>query len=146
MKKAVVLAAVVMFGGCGILPGDSPKDIRAVGVLVDADHMPGDPLVVPDTVDAGVAFQATVTTMAPSSCWRADGATVGVTGLTAEIVPYDLTTAGDVCPTIPIYPTHTVSVTFDQAGLATVRARGRQSDTGVDTPALVVIEKQVVVR
>jgi hypothetical protein len=142
----MALLPVILFEACGHLPGDLPKDVRAVGVLVDADHMPGDPLVVPDTVDVGVAFEATVTTMAPADCWKADGADVNVSGLTAEIVPYDASPTAGECMAIVVYPEHVVSITFGQAGLATVRARGRQYGTGVGTPPLVVIEKQVVVR
>ncbi len=146
VKKSVFLLAVVGLGACGVLPGDSTQEVRGVGVLVDADHMPGDPLVVPDTVGAGVTFQATVTTYGPSSCWKADGATVDVAGLTAEIVPYDVTTVGGGCTAVTVYPTRQVGITFGQTGIGTVRVKGRQMGTDVGTQPTVLIEKQVVVR
>ena len=79
---------------------------------------------MPATLRRGVAFSATVATVGSSSCTRADGAEVTVTGLLAEVTPYDRKAIGSVCtPDLAQFP-RPVTLRFDQAGDAVVRVHG----------------------
>ena len=79
----------------------------------------------PRTAVAGQAFSATVFTFGSSSCTTPDGADVTVTGLDAEVVPYDRVPAAPVACTADFgqHP-HPVTLRFDTAGSATLRVRG----------------------
>ena len=88
----------------------------------------GEVLVLPDTVQVDRAFGAVVTTFGSSTCTRPNGATVTVTGHTAEIVPYDSVPAPDsqmVCTDdLRAFP-RTVTLRFRASGVWTVRVIGR---------------------
>ena len=114
---------------------------RGVG-SISTTGSPSGSLVVPDTVQAGVAFTARVTTFGSSSCTRADGAEVRVARSVAEITPYDLEATGNATCTADLAPfPRDVQVRFDAVGTATVRVRGRP-EQGAER----VVERTVVVR
>ncbi len=106
-------------------PADEGRQ-RMVGIIDNGGAT--QTLVAPDTVHAGVAFTATVTTFG-SACRLADGAQVRVSGSTAEITPYDLTPpGGTMCIAVEVAMPRSVSVTLSFAGTATLRVRGRNFD------------------
>lgn len=110
----------------------------------------GAPVIsAPDEVQAGVPFQAVITTFGPDLCWRADGATTQVKGNLAVVVPYDITTAsedtacGDAITRLP----RTVSLTIATPGQATLRVEGRKlMATDPNSATLTSVEKQILVR
>ena len=111
----------------------------------------GSPAVIaaPDEVQAGVPFEATITTFGLSTCWSADGADTQVTGNLAVVTPYDFTPEGGevACGDAIIHLPRTVKLTFASAGQATVRVSGRKVVGGNTAAAsTTVVEKQIVVR
>ncbi len=99
----------------------------------------GEVLVLPDTVQVDRAFGAVVTTFGSSTCTRPNGATVTVTGHTAEIVPYDSVPAPDsqmLCTDdLRAFP-RTVTLRFRASGVWTVRLLGRD-DVSVNRTVIV---------
>ena len=96
-----------------------------VGVLV-----PGRVLIAPDTVDAGVAFDVTVTTIGVNGCWRAGGQTVAVAGGVVDLLPTDVHSGADVCTEMVGFLAHTSPVTIDAPGEWTLRVSGRRMRHG----------------
>ena len=86
-----------------------------------------DVVVVPSSVTATQAFEVTVTTFGSSSCTRAAGAEVTVSGLMATVVPMDSfpSDPATVCTQdIAGFP-RTVTFEFATPGSATVLVSGR---------------------
>ena len=83
-------------------------------------------LEMPANATAGVSFEITVTTVGSSSCTRADGASVAVSGLVADVTPWDLVApVGAVCTDdLAPFPRR-VTLRFSGAGTATIRLHGR---------------------
>ena len=108
---------------CTLLTG--PEWLLVRGYI---DPELGEVLVLPDTVQVDGAFGAVVTTFGSSTCTRPNGATVTVTGHTAEIVPYDSVPAPDsymVCTDdLRAFP-RTVTLRFRASGVWTVQVIGR---------------------
>jgi hypothetical protein len=99
---------------------------RRIGVI-DIGSFLTPPIELPETVEQGVPFTATVVTFGSSSCVRQDGAEIHVNGLTAYVRPYDFVAVGAerVC-TDDLEPhPREVTLQFDQAGEATVLVFGR---------------------
>lgn len=157
-SSAIVLLA--MIPACDIVTGPDAED-RVVGIIEwqsDATHVrvaAADPRTVvaaPDTVTAGVPFTVTITTIGLSGCWSQDGATRSVSGLTANVTPYDRVI--EEIDGLPISCTaalvdlpRDISLSFAQTGTATLRVSGRRirnGDVAGAEPA--VIEKLIVVR
>lgn len=82
-------------------------------------------LQMPAHARAGVAFEITVTTLGSSLCTRADGATVSVTGLVADVTPWDrIAPEGTAC-TDDLHPfPRAARVRFDTPGSALIRLHG----------------------
>lgn len=106
----------------------------------------------PDTVDAGMPFTVTITTIGASGCWREDGALESVSGLTATLTPHDrvieeIDGMPVSCTGALVSLPRDMSLTFRQTGSATLRVIGRRVTNG-DIPAAQTktIEQQIVVR
>lgn len=129
----------VLVGGpiaCGLLEED---EHRVIGVI-EEDGISFDPLVVPDTVRAGLPFTITVSTSG-SSCLRPDGAATRVSELMASVTPYDVTPAsGSICPADLRALSRAVTLVFGTPGVATVHLHGR----GFSTPMITLEETAVV--
>ncbi len=128
----LVLASVAAACRGGTEPRDEVVTRIQVGVLASPASAA---LRVPDSVDAGVAFPATVVTQG-NGCLTAAGAEARVAGLVATLTPYDMLYDG-TCPDILLAAPRTVLVRFDQPGIGTVRAVGANGTTA---------ERTVVVR
>ena len=111
-----------------------PVWVRTVG-LIDAELANSGALVAPQTATVGVPFDITVTTVGSSTCTRAAGATVIVTGLSAVVTPRDHMRVGNVACTRDLkgFP-RTVRLQFDLTGAAIIQVRGRDYD---DEPVIV---------
>jgi hypothetical protein len=132
----------------GLLDCSSPSDQnepsrtaweRAVG-LVDNGGIALDPLIVPDTVRAGIPFTATVSTFGSTNCIRPDRSRVQGSGLQADITPFDSVWSGSP-PCLPGwqgYP-RSIELTFATPGKALVRLHGRgfTGDLVFDKPVTV---------
>lgn len=160
LYPALALGAALFASGCESVTG--PRSGRVVGILewvqngsrsvsasLHPDHGGESRLQAPDTVQAGVPFTATVTTIGPSSCWRADGATVQPGASLAVITPYDLTaeSADVACAQVIVELPRKVEVTFTARGQATLRVVGRRV-VGQDFQqgTQVTVEKHIHVR
>jgi hypothetical protein len=110
------------FIGCASLLG--PEWDRQVGTIEIPEVPLPPPIELPDTVEQGVPFASNVVTFGSSSCIRADGAEINVSGLTVHITPYDLVAVtGDCNADLAIHPRN-VTLQFEEAGKATVRVHG----------------------
>lgn len=167
-KLSVIAATALLFlGACESITG--PRWRRVVGILKweqqrsDSRLAPSvvmaasgtidrlsSGLIAPDTVQAGVPFAVTVTTIGPTSCWEPAGAEVRTEPGVAIITPYDLTPedlSETRCGDSRSNLARQVVLRFDARGEAVVRVAGRKI-TGQNfeefTPT--TIEKRVVVR
>lgn len=119
------LFGLLLFTGCASLL-EPHRWERVVGVIDIGGEISPSPIQVPDVVQKGVPFTATVVTYGSGTCTRGDGAEVQVTNLTAEITPYDLEARGEVICTDDLVPyPRTVTLRFDTVGEAVVRVLGR---------------------
>lgn len=124
--RALRLLSLVLFTGCSSVLGSDPTEWRReVGVLapeLSSIQM----LRLPAQATTGSAFEITVTTVGSSTCTRADGAAVQVSGLVADVTPWDRVAPVGMACTDDLAPfPRTVTLRFDVSGTATVRLRGR---------------------
>ena len=86
-------------------------------------------LTLPATARAGQDFNVVVRTFG-NGCVSAATATVRYNGARATLTPYDndlsRTSPGVACTDILLRPTHTVTLRFPEAGVATIRVEGRR--------------------
>jgi hypothetical protein len=168
-SSLIVVAAISLAAAaCDIATG--PRDDRSrVGIIewqaasastlaANATFNARDPydapiLVAPDTVQAGVPFDVTVTTIGASGCWKADGARVSATAVLAVITPYDLAPTrhanGDpmFCTGALVSLSRPVQLTFAEPGDATIRVEGRVVQDGdIEKTVPGSVEKRVIVR
>jgi hypothetical protein len=120
------VCSVAALSGCSDAVGPDPGWERQIGVI-DIGGFQSPPIELPQTVEVGVPFTATVMTFGSSSCVREDGAEVFTSGLTAHVRPYDLiAVAVDRVCTDDLGPhPREVTIRFDQAGEATVLVLGK---------------------
>jgi hypothetical protein len=163
-RIAVLIAAVVLpAAACNTITAPGPTG-RQLGILEwqtttaatvasAGNELQEQVLSAPDTVNAGVAFQAVVTTIGASGCWEADGATTNMTALQATITPYDFVRSRFAdgspmfCTAALVSLPRTVTITFAQAGEARIRVEGRVVRNGDLTGSQpVAVEKNVIVR
>ena len=154
----------VVLALCAVLTACSDQSVtsadfessRMVGILelIETDPRPTagvgsqrPPLFAPDTVTAGVPFDVTVTTVGLDTCWREAGASVQSELRRVTITPYDrVDTQPSGCGDALVYLPRTVSVTFTQRGIATVRAEGRRGYGSSTRSSDLAIERSVYVR
>jgi hypothetical protein len=104
-------------------------------------------IIVPDTVQAGSAFDVTVYTIGESGCWTAAGQEVSVTGRVVEIRPYDTHSGADICTQVLGFLRHGAVLRLEEAGEWVIRVRGRRVRHGDPVwEAPVSVEKTVIVR
>ena len=122
------------------------QEARVLGIL---DESANDALAAPATVQAGVDFQVTITTIG-SGCEREADTGVILSENGATVMVYDFTKAthpGVACAMILKHLRHTVTLRFTKRGKALIRVWGRR--VGSDTPmagAPTVLEHHVTVR
>ncbi|HEV2148514.1 MAG TPA: hypothetical protein VGR37_14015 [Longimicrobiaceae bacterium] len=161
VRSPAVFAAVALLAwGCS--EPTAPAGKRVVGILEWIQDAPRaslaalpetDPgatvLVAPDTVQAGVPFTATVTTIGPSICWKADGAEVRAEAAAAVVTPYDLTAESEevACGSALVTLPREVELRFTQRGQAVIRVTGRKVvGQDIQGGSQVTVEKRVHVR
>lgn len=126
------LGAMILLTACSPLASGPEQWERVVGIVeIGGEQAP--PVEAPEAVAAGIPFTATVVTFGSGTCTRPDGAELEITGLEAEITPYDLEYRGpwekggyaiactdDLAP----YPRE-ISLVFDEPGDAEIVVIGR---------------------
>jgi hypothetical protein len=141
IKHAGSLALLTLAAAVACSSGPGPTDAgstdlgtsragegRQVGVL--AFHGDTAQVTVPQTVAVGEPATVVVTTYG-GGCIRTGDMEVQVTGLVAELTPYDhFPPAGAICTADLRLNRHTATVQFTQRGRATVRVRGRELPSG----------------
>lgn len=156
---AFVLALIPALAGCET--ATEPRGQRVVGILewhsaaqgsassslqmADSDAAV---ITAPDTVDAGVPFEATITTIGSNGCWREAGAEIELNGNLAVVVPHDYTSEDQAgCTQALVQLPRSVEIRFAQPGEATLRVKGRKVVGGNHENATpVTVEKRIVVR
>jgi hypothetical protein len=168
--SSIIAVAAVALAATACDMATAPRNDRSrVGIIewqsasastlaANATFDAGDPydapvIVSPDTVQAGVPFDVTVTTIGASGCWKADGARVSAAAMLAVITPYDLAPThwanGDpmFCTGALVSLPRSVQLTFGQAGEATIRVEGRVVQDGeLEKTIPGSVEKRVIVR
>ena len=120
----------------------------SMSASIDGSEAP--PVIsAPDEVQAGIPFEATITTIGPSICWRADGAETQVSGSLAVVTPHDFSpeskdvACGGALNSLP----RTVKLTFAAPGEAVLRVNGRTVVGGdLSAASSATVEKQILVR
>jgi hypothetical protein len=157
LRFLAALGAVVASAGCDFATGPG-ADGRVIGIIEWQAAITGaaanDDVVItaPDTVHAGVPFQATITTIGLSGCWSADGASIKAAPRLVTITPYDRVANGT--PEQPTYCTAALvgldrhlDIVFSDPGTATLRVNGRiVIDGDLEDARPHVVEKQIIVR
>jgi hypothetical protein len=136
----------------GILSWEGRGASRSLAALTPA--LQGAPTIIsaPDTVRAGEAFEAVITTIGPDGCWKEAGAEIKLTANLAIVTPYDIDhfdpqgERGCFAATVEL--PRTVQIRFSERGEAILRVHGRKI-VGADlnqqgTP--VTAEKKIFVR
>jgi hypothetical protein len=133
MRHLALTATLLTLASCTTEPGRE----RVVGLI---DTTPSaQALTAPDTVSVDVPVSVTVVTWG-SACRSADGATVRVTNLLADITPYDrLPPAGTNCIQIVLPLPRAVSLRWATPGQGTIRLHGRYGSESV------ILERSITV-
>jgi hypothetical protein len=114
-----------------------------IGVLPD---MPFGVVVIPDTVVVGRPVDAIVNTVGSSSCTRPAGVEIVGEGTRLQtLTPRDSFAVRAICTDDLAARPHPVRLTFDEAGLATIRVRAYVLDRSMGR-RLGTVERQIVVR
>lgn len=135
MRRLLVISSLIPILSCGSLSG--PEQRREIGTVFPEG--PGNVLTVPATASAGEPFTVTITTAGSSSCHVRSETEVEIEGDTAVITPYDTFELGNCTADLEAFD-HEVSVTFDDAGAATVIARVRQGSPAEMTELVRTVE------
>ena len=146
--KLLLSLFLVLLAGC-----DSQSDrteTRFPGNLLRNDPNI-ETITAPDTVVVGRSFAITVFTSG-GGCFRKGDEEVAVSGLAAEIRPFDVFVdpgPDGACTADLVYYPHTAAVTFAEPGRATLRAIGSGGEGGFGPPPvgapLVTVERAIVV-
>jgi len=137
------LAAIALVaGGCGSAT-EPPSEERRPGLIIG--FRASDPqIVVPDTVQAGVAFPIEVTTYG-DTCYSKGPTEVTEAGNRVTITPYDYVDLGRaICQRILLSFVHRVTFHFSEPGPASVVISGRSAGSIGEGPIEVVREVMVV--
>ena len=114
------LMALALLAACTT----EPETARVVG-LITAGNVATDVYDGPASVTAGQTFSATIFSYGSSSCTTPDGADVTVTGLIADVTPYDRVPTGNVVCTADFGARpHPITLRFPSAGAAELRVHG----------------------
>jgi hypothetical protein len=141
LASVILLAPAYLAAACSSPTGDDDWQ-RVVGTI--------DPLLssvqlvfIPEGITAGQPFTVTVTTVGSSSCTRAAGADLAVSGGSATITPYDeIRTGSDLACTDDLRPfPRDITLTLPSAGTAEIRIHGRdfRSDETVTYGVVVTV-------
>ena len=131
--------AFTLVGGCDDSLVGSPHFEVAHGI-VEWEDAPATPMAgesppvvqarieVPDTVQVGEAVNVEVVTLAPSACWREDGAEVNAEGNHVQITAWDRMEGPPEAPCALLLGElpRQVEVSFPEAGQGTIALRGRR--------------------
>lgn len=138
-----LLIVALLLSGCDAFGSgdDDPEPIVEVGVIAwDAEARAAGPeasilpdgftvLDAPDEVQAGTAFEVTVTTLALNGCYERDREEIEQQDTVIEITPYDRDPSagsGDSCPDVVGALDSTVELQFNTPGEAIIRLNGRR--------------------
>lgn len=112
----------------GILSFEAPAATALSADLEGPSEATDGSLEVPDQVQVGETFTATIRTVGLDGCWAPVGEDVTVEGLTATVVPFD--SRGDregvVCTAALEFLDHAPQLAFQEPGEAVIRVEGRR--------------------
>ncbi len=127
MKDIVLGVVVVIFViGASISSMAASSANPQSGVLI-MERAAEPTIEMPRRVGVGQPLEVTIRTHAPNDCWRMGQTHVEKGDRRAVFQPFDLAPAEDAtgCSAEPVTFDHTATVTFQQAGTATVEVNGR---------------------
>jgi hypothetical protein len=124
-KLSLLAGVLISLLGCTSLLGPD-RWHRQVGMIDSGPDFTASPVVLPEVVEVGIPFSATVYTLGSGSCTRPDGAEVEIRGQVAHVTPYVRQAVGDVvCTDDLVTQPREVRLRFDTPGEAVVRVHGR---------------------
>ena len=136
--RASVLALLLAPAALSCRSSAEPVSRRVIAVL-DNGGTGIAPVVMPDTVNVGVPFLATVTTFG-GACDHPDGSDVLTSGLLADVTPYVLLPPPKtICIALLRASPQSTQVTFAAPGTGVVRVHGRRFDGSAVTLQGVVV-------
>jgi hypothetical protein len=164
------LLAALWLGACAAVPGQpaltapavdqtaiatappapdlEAQEARVPGMLEFQAEDAADVVTMPETVQAGEAFDITITTFG-GGCDSAGETAVLLTPNTAAVMVYDITTATRpdvICPAVLRRLPHTATLQFDEPGEALIQIWGRRMSADTSPAgAPVVLERRVTV-
>jgi hypothetical protein len=153
LRHSLFLLGVVALAGCGSNSGAEITGQPIVGDEVRRERQLAwirfyqDPMLVeiPNVVSRGVDFEVAVRTFG-GGCISQGDTEVSIAGKTAEVRPFDIFVThippNSACTSELRYYLHRATLRFTEAGLATVRVRGRAHPGGRG----VVVDEWVIVR
>lgn len=117
-------AAILALPACSALTDPDDNATRRPGIL--EFYLEAPVVSLPAEVRAGQRFTVTVTTHSPSSCTDKGDTRRSVSGLTAEVRPFDIHYSGEgiSCADMASLLTHEAELVFSLPGTATVRVHG----------------------
>src|SRR5437660_12822436 len=138
VARASVLALLLAPAALSCRSSAEPVSRQVVAVL-DNGGTGIAPVVMPDTVNVGVPFLATVTTFG-GACDHPDGSDVSTRGLLADVTPYDLLPPPEtICIALLRASPRSIALTFTAPGTGVVRLHGRSFGGGDVTLQRVVV-------
>ena len=135
-------AVTAGLAGCNLLTTDAASGVSPALLVAGLDTAV---ITAPDTVDHGVNFTVTVSTLG-GGCTRESARTESASdSQSLQIFPYDRWSA-ESCPNDAILIPHTITVKIDAAGERTLTVVGREQIPGTNSTQYVQLDQPLYVR
>jgi hypothetical protein len=135
-------AAAIGLAGCNLLTTDAASGVSPALLVAGADTAV---ISAPDTVDHGVNFTVTVSTLGGGCTREADRTEAASDAQTLQIYPFDRWSA-ESCPNDAILIPHSITVKLDTPGLRTLSIIGREAVPGTNSTTYVTLDQELFVR
>src|SRR5215212_9564421 len=121
-------ATAIGLAGCNLLTTDAATGVSPALIVAGADTAV---ISAPDTVDHGVNFTVTVSTLGGGCTREADRTEAESDTQTLQIYPYDRWSA-ESCPNDAILIPHSITIKLDAVGARTLSIIGREALLGTN--------------
>jgi hypothetical protein len=128
--------------GCNLLTTDAASGVSPALLVAGADTAI---ITAPDTVDHGVNFNVTVSTLGGGCTREAARTEFASDTQTLEVYPFDRWSA-ESCPNDAILIPHAITVKIDVAGARTLSIIGREAIPGTNSTQYVQLDRPLYVR
>lgn len=128
--------------GCNLLTTDAASGVSPALLVAGTDTAV---ITAPDTVDHGVSFNVTVSTLGGGCTREAARTEFASNTQTLEVYPFDRWSA-ESCPNDAILIPHAITVKIDVAGARTLSIIGREQIPGTNSTQYVQLDRPLYVR